>query len=66
MIKNAMYTQYTWVYFFELDRKLMKTEAKIWLECSDQMEAISEQILAPEEINKYKRTELWSVIEVEH
>ena len=59
MIKNAMYTQYTWVYFSELDRKLMKTEAKIWSECSDQMEAISEQILAPEQINKYKRAGLW-------
>lgn len=59
MIKNAMYTQYKWVYFFELDRKLMKTEGKIWSESSDQMEAISEQILALEQINKYKRAGLW-------
>ena len=43
----------------EYDGKLMETETTTWLEFPNLGNAIVEQILAPEEINKSKRAGLW-------
>ena len=43
----------------EYDGKSMETETTTWSEFLDRGKAIVEQILAPEEINKSKRAELW-------
>ena len=44
---------------FEFIWKAMETETATWSEFSNDGKAILEQILAPEERNKYKRAELW-------
>ena len=44
---------------FEFIRKAMETETTTWSQFSNGGKAILEEILAPEEINKYKRAELW-------
>ena len=43
---------------FEFILKAMETEATTWSEFSNDGKANLEQLLAPEEINKYKRAEL--------
>ena len=43
---------------FEFILKAMETEATTWSEFSNDGKASLEQLLAPEEINKYKRAEL--------
>ena len=43
----------------EFDKKSMETETSTRSEFLNGGKAIAEQILASEEINKYKRAELW-------
>ena len=43
----------------EFDGKSMETDTKTWSGFHDIRKAIVEQILALEEINKFKRAELW-------
>ena len=44
---------------WEFDGKSMETEPATWLEFPNAGKAIVEQILAPEERNKFKRAGLW-------
>ena len=46
-------------FLLEFDGKSIETETTWWSKLPNGAKAIVKQILAPEEINKYKKTGLW-------